>query len=403
MEPEGRSIVTMNPCVLLSLVLLLSPVSSQTADPTLQDLANRNSDFAARVYQAVARRSDDNVFLSPFTLTAGLMALLSATNGPTQDQLLQGLTLSGLDPQTLPDLFQTLWAAILPGGVILNLQQGVAVFPAQSFQVSPSYLDLVQTKFRGNAQTVDYSTPQEAVDSINRWAQEQSGDQVQELVTNLDPQTQLLLATVASYQTRFNPAFNLSLSQEERFYVDRYHIVMVTMMFRTDKYFLAYDRSVKAGVLQLPMTDGTAMLVVLPDEDVDVTAVEEEVTAEKIQAWIKQLKKTKLEVQVPRFLMERSYSLKDVLQTLNITQVFQDDADITNMGEAKGPRLTQVFHKSVVSVDERSDDITGGGGVNVFSTPPPRLTINRPFIFIIYQQNTGSLMFIGRVVDPTRK
>ncbi|XP_034436567.1 protein Z-dependent protease inhibitor-like isoform X2 [Hippoglossus hippoglossus] len=402
MEPEG-SIVTMNPCVLLSLVLLLSPVSSQTADPTLQDLANRNSDFATRVYQAVARRSDDNVFLSPFTLTAGLMALLSATNGPTQDQLLQGLTLSGLDPQTLPDLFQTLWAAILPGGVILNLQQGVAVFPAQSFQVSPSYLDLVQMKFRGNAQTLDYSTPQEAVDSINRWAQEQSGDQVQELVTNLDPQTQLLLATVASYQTRFNPAFNLSLSQEERFYVDRYHIVMVTMMFRTDKYFLAYDRSVKAGVLQLPMTDGTAMLVVLPDEDVDVTAVEEEVTAEKIQAWIKQLKKTKLEVQVPRFLMERSYSLKDVLQTLNITQVFQDDADITNMGEAKGPRLTQVFHKSVVSVDERSDDITAGGGVNVFSTPPPRLTINRPFIFIIYQQNTGSLMFIGRVVDPTRK
>ncbi|XP_034436569.1 protein Z-dependent protease inhibitor-like isoform X4 [Hippoglossus hippoglossus] len=393
----------MNPCVLLSLVLLLSPVSSQTADPTLQDLANRNSDFATRVYQAVARRSDDNVFLSPFTLTAGLMALLSATNGPTQDQLLQGLTLSGLDPQTLPDLFQTLWAAILPGGVILNLQQGVAVFPAQSFQVSPSYLDLVQMKFRGNAQTLDYSTPQEAVDSINRWAQEQSGDQVQELVTNLDPQTQLLLATVASYQTRFNPAFNLSLSQEERFYVDRYHIVMVTMMFRTDKYFLAYDRSVKAGVLQLPMTDGTAMLVVLPDEDVDVTAVEEEVTAEKIQAWIKQLKKTKLEVQVPRFLMERSYSLKDVLQTLNITQVFQDDADITNMGEAKGPRLTQVFHKSVVSVDERSDDITAGGGVNVFSTPPPRLTINRPFIFIIYQQNTGSLMFIGRVVDPTRK
>ncbi|XP_060947222.1 protein Z-dependent protease inhibitor-like [Limanda limanda] len=402
MEPKG-SAVTMNPCVLLSLVLLLSPVSSQTADPALQDLANRNSDFAARLYQAVARRSDENVFLSPFTLTSGLMALLNATNGPTQDQLLQGLTLSGLDPQSLPDLFQTLRDAILPSGVSLNPRQGVAVFPAQSFEVSPSYLDLVQTKFGGNARTVDYSTPQEAADSINRWAQEQSGDQVQELVTSLDPQTQLLLATVASYQTRFNPAFNLSLSQEDRFYVDRYHIVMVTMMFRTDKYFLAYDRSVKAGVLQLPMTDGTAMLVVLPDEDVDVTAVEEEVTAEKIQAWIKQLKRTKLEVQVPRFLMERSYSLKDVLQTLNITQVFQDDAEITNMGGAKGPRLTQVFHKSVVSVDERSDDITAGGGVNVFTSPPPRLTINRPFLFIIYQQSTGSLMSIGRVVDPTRK
>ncbi|XP_039982111.1 serpin peptidase inhibitor, clade A (alpha-1 antiproteinase, antitrypsin), member 10a [Xiphias gladius] len=396
----------MNPSVPLPLVLLLlllSPVSSQTVNPSVEDLTNRNSDFATRLYRAVASRTDDNIFLSPFTLSTGLMALLSATNGPTQDQLLQGLTLTGLDPKTLPDLFQTLRTVVLQGGEAMNLRQGVAILPAQSFQVSSSYLDLVQTKFGGNAQSLAYTAPQEAVDTINRWAREQTGDQVQELVTNLDPQTQLLLATTASYQSLFSPSFNSSLSQDERFYVDKYHVVMVTMMFRADKYFLAYDHSVKVGVLKLPMRNGMAMLVILPDEDVDVATVEEEVTAEKIQAWIKQLKKTKLEVQLPRFLLERSYSLKDVLETLNITQVFQEDADITNMGGAKGPRLSQVFHKSTISVDDRSDDIAAGGRVSVFATLPPRLTINRPFIFIIYQQNTGSLLFMGRVVDPTKK
>lgn len=84
----------------------------------------------------------------------------------------------------------------------------------------------------------------------------------------------------------------MSFTQDERFYVDKYNVVMVPMMFRADKYFLAYDRSLKVGVLKLPMADGTAMLVLLPDEDVDITAVEEEVTAEKISAWIAQLKKT---------------------------------------------------------------------------------------------------------------
>lgn len=67
---------------------------------------------------------------------------------------------------------------------------------------------------------------------------------------------------------------------------------MVTMMFRADKYFLAYDRTVKTGVLKLPMSDGAAMLVLLPDEDVDVSSVEDEVTGDKVQAWIRQLKKT---------------------------------------------------------------------------------------------------------------
>ncbi len=57
----------------------------------------------------------------------------------------------------------------------------------------------------------------------------------------------------------------------------------------------------------------------------------------------------KLEVQLPRFLLERSYSLRDVLQTLDVTQVFQDDADIVNMGESKGPKLTQVSYETIVS------------------------------------------------------
>lgn len=74
--------------------------------------------------------------------------------------------------------------------------------------------------------------------------------------------------------------------------VNNYEVVMVPMMLKTDKYFLAYDRLLKAGVLKLPMTDGAAMLVVLPDEGVDIVDVEDKVNGEKIRAWIRQLKKT---------------------------------------------------------------------------------------------------------------
>lgn len=386
--------------VSLFLALLLSPASSQTS-PELQDLISRNADFGARLYRAVAARTDENVLLCPFTLSAALTLMLTAADGSTLEQLQGGLTLTGLDAQTLPDLFQTLRNVVLTPGAVSTLLQGAAVFPDQSVLVSQSYQNLVQTKFGGTVRGVAYTTASEAVPTINRWAQEQTGDQVQSFVSELDPQTQLLLAAATSYKASFSPPFNTSSTQDERFYVDSYHVVMVPMMFRADKYFLAYDASVKAGVLKLPMTDGTAMLAVLPDEGVDVTAVEEEVTAEKIQAWIRQLKKTKLEVQFPRFWLERSYSLKDALKTLNITQVFQDNADLSNMSGSKGFKLTQVYHKSIISSEESSQDISGGD--TAFSSPPPRLTFNRPFIFIIYYQSTGSLLLMGRVNDPTRK
>ncbi|CAN9508003.1 unnamed protein product [Ophioblennius macclurei] len=384
------------------LLVLLGPPSEST-EPSLEDLTSRSADFATRLYRAVASRTDDNVALCPFALSAGLMALLSSTQGRTQDQLLQGLTLNGLDTQTLPGQFQSLRDLVLNGDTPLNLQQGAAIFPEQSFQVSPSYQDLVQTKFGVGAQTLTYTTPHEAIDTINRWAQDQTGKRVQDLVSQLDPQTQLLVATAASYQARFHPTFNVSLSLDERFLVDSYHVAMVTMMSRVDKYFLAYDPAVRAGVLNLPMADGTAMLAVLPDEGVDIREVEEELTAEKVQIWRRQLKKTWLEVLLPRFLLERSYSLKEVLQTLDITEVFLDTADISNMGEAKALKLSQVYQKSVISIDETSDDVTAEGGAIALSTPPPRLTFNRPFIFIIYHRTTNALLLLGRVSDPAHK
>lgn len=102
------------------------------------------------------------------------------------------------------DLFQTLSTSGLREGGDTSLRQGVAILPSQNLQVSPSYLDLVQTKFGVTVQSLSYSVPLDAIDAINLWVQRQTGDQVQELVSNLDPQTQLLLATVASYQSLYH-------------------------------------------------------------------------------------------------------------------------------------------------------------------------------------------------------
>lgn len=95
-----------------------------------------------------------------------------------------------------PDLFQSLRAT----GSLSNLKQGVAILPSQTYRVSPPYQDLVKTKFGGNIQGLTYAQPQEATSVINGWAQEQTGGKVQQMVTSLSPESQLLLATVAYYQ-----------------------------------------------------------------------------------------------------------------------------------------------------------------------------------------------------------
>ncbi len=86
--------------------------------------------------------------------------------------------------------------------------------------------------------------------------------------------------------------FNVTFTQEERFYVNKYKIVQVPMMLRSGKYYLAYDPALKVGILKLPCEEGIAMLVLLPDEDVDYTYVDESMTGQVFRGWVEKLKKT---------------------------------------------------------------------------------------------------------------
>ncbi|KAM9798319.1 LOW QUALITY PROTEIN: protein Z-dependent protease inhibitor-like [Neosynchiropus ocellatus] len=399
------------------LLVVVDQVSCQsTFGNPVQDMSNRNNHFAARLFQALAARTDENVLLSPYPLFTGLSALTAATSGPDEERLLRALGLAGLDPRAVPDLFQSLRSAMLPADPPAALKQGMAIFHAENVQMPDGVVESVPSKYGGKIQTLQYSSPHEAVDSINRWAQGQAGDQVQDVVATVDTSTQLTLATAASYQTSFSPAFNSSLTLDERFYVDKYHVVMVPMMLAAGKYFLAYDPTVQVGILQLQMADGKAMLILLPDEDVDIGSVEEEVTAEKIQSWTRRLKKTKLEVQLPRFMLQQSLFLREVLKALGITRLFPEDEGIkatlvsldlsaSAMSASSGVfhacgACLQVVSKTVLRADERSDVAPAA---TVFRTLPPRLTVNRPFVFIVYDQSTGGVLLIGRVVDPTQK
>ncbi|MEQ2204544.1 hypothetical protein XENOCAPTIV_014931 [Xenoophorus captivus] len=303
------------PLASLFLTLLMSPAGSQIISPGVEDLMNRNADFGARLYRAVASRTDDNVFLSPFAVSTGMLALVSGTSGPTQNELLHGLTLTGLDPQTMPGRLGLstgdgdpekdviyLFKWVLDLNCFSSVSRSVSYSEEHGssnksiHELSAGHGGLPRSEFSGAC-----ILPGSGSDEIWGKGSESFYPPTQrslfwksqkECSTSWWLLLFVLNKVLLCVSVRFSPPFNSTFTQNERFYVDRYHVVMVPMMFRADKYFLAYDRSVKAGVLKLPMADGAAMLVVLPDEDVDVTAVEEDVTSEKIQAWIRQLKKT---------------------------------------------------------------------------------------------------------------
>ncbi|KAJ8409061.1 hypothetical protein AAFF_G00240820 [Aldrovandia affinis] len=393
---------------LLPFASLLAAVGrAQDLSANVTELAAKNMDFVMGLYREIASSNDDNIFISPLCVSSALAVLSAGAQGATRAQVLQGLGLTPLEQdgqlEWIPELFQKLqWA--VSRSEALQLDQATALFVHQRVEVETAFSNLIKKFFGADVNKVDFANMQASKSAINDYVKSMTRGKVGDVVSTLDPQAMLMLVSAVFFQGNWELPFSSNSTQEERFLVNKYKVVQVPMMFKVDKYYLAYDPFVKVGVLKLPYQGGVAMLVLLPDKDVDYTSIDEALTTERFLGWIKKLKKIKLEVQLPRFSLEQSYSMKKVLPDLGITNLFESTADLSGVSKEPALKLSEMLHKAAIDVKE-TGTMAAANTETQFSmlATPPRLTINRPFLFVIYHEATSMPLFIGRVIDPTKK
>lgn len=383
--------------LLICAPILALCVFGQTAD--VEELANKNADFATRLYSAISSASDENVVISTLGATLGLATLAAGAGGTSRSELLQGIGVASMEKDGEPERIQTLLQHLRE---TTSQIQANGLFTSQQVEADSSFTSKVKQFYNADVQKVNYADGQMAKGSINDYVRGRTGAKISEMVKTVDPQTMAMFVSASYFTGQWQQPFNVNNTQEERFYVNKYNIVQVPMMFRSDKYYLAYDPTLKVGILRLPCEEGIAMLVLLPDEDVDYTHIEEAISGHVFRGWVTKLKKTKLEVQLPRFSLKQSSSLKMSLSSLGIKEIFEGSADLSGISSTAGLKLSEVVQSVAFEVDETGGSVSDASS-NPFMDPlPPRLTFNRPFLFVVYHEATKCILYIGRVVDPTK-
>ncbi|MCJ8736700.1 hypothetical protein PDJAM_G00015480 [Pangasius djambal] len=375
--------------------------------PNVTDLTFKNIDFAMNLYLKIASRHDDNIFFSPLSVSTAFAALSLAARNTTRSEILSGLNLDMLEQagqlELIPQLFQHLQGNISQAGA-LKLEQGTALFVDLRFQIEKAFDDQIKLFFNADVENVDFKKSEITKEIINKLVRDKTGGKVKEMLTSIDPLTRMMLINTIFFQGSWKLPFNPNNTESGRFYVDKYNIVQVPMMVNVDKFSVASDDELRAKVLRLPYLGGAAMLIVLPDLHVDYTTIDDEINADRFLSWIKNMKQKKLEVSLPKFTMEQSYALHTILPAMGIQDVFKDTANFKGMSQEPGLKVSQVLHKAVIEVDERGTRAAAATSVGItpYSMPEP-FTVNRPFFFFIYHEATNSLLFMGRVIDPTKK
>lgn len=385
-------------------------------DPAIgRRLAKGSNAFAFDLFAKV-RGAQGNLAMSPASISAALAMTYGGARGKTEEQMKKVLHLEGARDAVMND-----WGHVARGltdpSRPLKLRIANRLFGEKTYTFEPSYLEQTRTAFGAPLESTDFRNAFEPARArINGWVEEQTETRIKDLLPAgaVNDQTRLVLVNAIYFLADWAEQFEKQATHDEPFTVAGGGSKSTATMHRSSRYRLAQADGVK--MLELPYVgDDTAMLVVLPDAKDGLSAVEQSLTAAKLDAWTATLAPQQVMVSLPRFEVSPTPSMElgEKLVALGMVDAFdRDKADFTGIASPPDRRdrlkIDKVFHKAFVKVDEKGTEAAAatavvmarGGGM-----PPKAVDFraDHPFLFFIVDRASGLVMFVGRVADPTTR
>jgi len=406
--------------LLLSLIASLT-VSAQLDDPAAATLAEDNAAFAFDLYQQI-KGEDGNIFYSPYSISQAMAMVYAGAMGDTESQMEDVLRLT-LPQADLHPAFATLQDDLSnredPGGEVLGMEGerfqlniANAIWGQDKYPFLNSYIDLLDEHYGAGLQQVDFMTmPEEARQMVNDWVAEQTEDRIKDIVPEgaINAMTRLVLANAIYFNASWNFPFPEFATADAPFTLLDGEEVTVSMMKQQENYQYVAGEGYQAVLL--PYIGGdTGMLVLLPD-DGEFEDFESALDAETYADILSALEPQEVALGMPRLEYEFNLSLSGTLADMGMTDAFSGDAadfsGMANLDEAgENLFISDVLHKAFVKVDESGTEAAAATVVimealSAMPVEPIELTIDRPFIFTITDLRSDSILFIGRVLDPS--
>jgi serine protease inhibitor len=384
---------------------LFEPSVQEKGDSSVETVVRGNTEFALALYQKV-RTEEGNLFLSPYSISTALAMTYAGARGKTETQMAQALHFS-LDQEQLHPAFALLEARFSDIGRKGHIQLRVAnaLWPQKGYAFLKEFLALTKRYYGARVTAVDYGAAERARRTINTWVEEKTENKIREMIPSgaLDASILLVLVNAIYFKGDWASQFEQSLTNDAPFWVTPGEQVQVPMMGKTYEYRYGEDDGLQ--VLELPYAgDDLSMVVLLPREIDGLAELEERLTVENLDRWTKHLWQGEVQVSLPRFEIDFSCSPNGALISMGMVDAFGGAADFSGMDGSQVLYISAILHKAFIAVNEEGTEAAAATAVIMRAkgvpSPPPVFRADHPFVFLIREKSTGSILFLGRVVNP---
>jgi len=381
-------------------------ITSPDATPDeIAAVAAANTAFAVDLYHAVGARPGNLIF-SPYSVSVALTMTYAGARGRTAAEMADVLHV-GLPDDRLHGAWNALDLALESrgrggageDGGPFRLRVANSIWGQLGFDFQRPFLDTLAENYGAGLRGVDFAAaPEDARRSINAWVEDETEDRIPELLPAgvVTPDTRLVLTNAVYFNAAWKEPFDSDATRDAPFHLQDGTTASVPTMHGMTLHPHAEGAGYQA--VKLPY-DGEelSMVVIVPD---DLAAFEAALTADALDAILRSFSGG-VQVTLPKLDFDTDLPLGSTLQEMGMADAFSSAADFTGIAGGGGLAITDVVHKGFITVTERGTEAGAATGVVVgITSVPPTLAVDRPFLFVIRDEATGAVLFLGRVVDP---
>jgi len=376
----------------------------------MHTIARSNSGFAFDMYHQL-RKSEQNLFFSPLSISEALAMTYVGAKGETKSQMAKTLHFKMSDYH-LKYAFKGLDTHLKSFNTKEHkLKTANAIWPEKTFSIKKSFSDDVEMYFASKSTAMDYkNNAGRAKDTINGWIAKQTNNRILNIIPSIDPSTKLILTNAIYFKAKWLNEFEKERTDKKPFYLQNATQTEVNMMHQNRH--LKYAEGADYQAVVLPYENkGTSMVVVLPHKGKYESVVSkfDRHTLERIEK--NASTNYKVVLSFPKFkLTTETMDLVDNLKALGMKKAFTNSADFSAISNNGGLMISQILHKVFIEISEEETEAAASTVVMMRLTsagphapPPPKIkvmNVNRAFIIVIKDEETGQILFMGNIVNP---
>ncbi|MDZ7961530.1 MAG: serpin family protein [Aulosira sp. DedQUE10] len=381
-----------------------SPLQKKTVNSDTK-LVNANNKFGFKLFSEVLKNesSEKNVFVSPSSVAIALAMTYNGASGSTQKAMAKTLELQGMNLSEINSSYAALKKLLENPDANVQLTIANSLWANQNTNFQSDFLKKNQDFYNAKVTNLNFQDA-EAPNIINNWVKDNTQGKINKIVDQIQPDQVLFLINAIYFKGKWSNEFDKSQTAILPFYLASGQPKQHLMMSQDGDYRYQENEQFQAVSLPYGKDGKVSLYIFLPKQNSNIKAFYQNLNAENWETWMTQFRKREGSIRLPRFKTDYDVTLNDALKALGMGEAFSHQANFSGIG--KNLAISQVKHKTFVEVNEEGTEAAAATSATIMltsaapQTEPFKMIVDRPFFCAIRDNQTGSVLFMGSIMEP---